>query len=106
MFAVEAAGTRTELTDRLDPRAKEVLELAVEQLHTQGYGGTYVRWYCEGYVEGYVRGYAEALIELLTAKFGTLSPATIHTIQIEGIPELRTWTTRVLTATTLDEIFA
>ncbi|MET8650586.1 hypothetical protein [Nocardia aurea] len=98
MFAVEAAGTRTELTDRLDPRAKEVLELAVEQLHAKGYGGTYVRWYCEGYVE--------ALIELLTAKFGTLSPATIHTIQIEGIPELRTWTTRVLTATTLDEIFA
>ncbi|WP_216908314.1 hypothetical protein [Nocardia noduli] len=101
MFAVEAAGTRTELTDQLGPCEKEALELAVEQLRSQGYGGTYVRLYCEGYV----RGYAEALIELLTAKFGTLSPATIHTIQIGGIPQLRTWTDRVLTATTLDEIF-
>ncbi|WP_405178314.1 hypothetical protein OG225_29905 [Nocardia sp. NBC_01377] len=105
MFAVEAAGTRTELTDQLGPCEKEALELAVEQLRAQGYGGTYVRWYCEGYVRGYVRGYAEALIELLTAKFGTLSPATIHTIQIGGIPQLRAWTDRVLTATTLDEIF-
>ena len=102
MFAAEAAGTGAELADRFGIRAKEVLDADVEELRAQGYGGTYVSLYCEGYV----KGYAEVLIELITTKFGTLPPATVHTIRTGQLTQLCIWTTRVLTATTLDEIFA
>ncbi|WP_216908318.1 Rpn family recombination-promoting nuclease/putative transposase [Nocardia noduli] len=78
------------LIDRLGPRAKEALMTTAERLRA----------------EGEARGRAKTLSEQLTLKFGVLPSATVHTIQTGQLTQLRTWTTRVLTATTLDEIFA
>ncbi|WP_146097466.1 hypothetical protein [Nocardia nova] len=52
------------------------------------------------------RGRGEALIELLTLKFGPLPTHVIETIHTGTPEQVRTWTARVLTATTLDEVFA
>lgn len=54
--------------------------------------------------EGEARTRVSTLVELLTLKFGPLSPATLETIQAASTDQLKTWTTRVLTAPTLDEV--
>ncbi|WP_280426044.1 hypothetical protein [Nocardia carnea] len=54
---------------------------------------------------GEARGRAEALIELMTAEFGRLPTATVDRVRSADLTQVRAWTTRVLTATALDEIF-
>ncbi len=49
---------------------------------------------------------AEVLIELLTVKFGSLAAETIETIHAADPAQVQTWTLRVLTADTLDDVFA
>lgn len=75
--------------ERLGPRAKEAIVTTAEIIEARGE----------------VRGRAEALIELMTAKFGRLPATTVHRVRSADLTQVRTWTTRVLTATTLDEIF-
>lgn len=53
-----------------------------------------------------VEGRVEALLDVLTAKFGPLPDAAERRIRSAELVQLRTWTARVLTATTLDELFA
>jgi hypothetical protein len=57
----------------------------------------------EGRVEGEARGRAEALVQLLTHKFGPLSPGASERVFAAPIDQLATWTTCALTADTLDE---
>ncbi|NKY55961.1 DUF4351 domain-containing protein [Nocardia flavorosea] len=59
----------------------------------------------EGRVQGRAEGEARVLLKLLAAKFGTLPTETVHRIRSADTDELETWTPRVLTATSLDEIF-
>ncbi|MCC3317785.1 hypothetical protein [Nocardia africana] len=59
-----------------------------------------------GEARGKARGRAEALIELLTVKFDSLPTHIIETVHAGTPEQVRTWTARILTATTLDEIFA
>ncbi|MEV0709781.1 Rpn family recombination-promoting nuclease/putative transposase [Nocardia aurea] len=90
------------LIDRLGPRAKEALMTTAERLRAEGR----IEGRDEGRDEGLVEGAARVLTRLLTVKFGALPPATIHTIRTSQLTQIETWTTRVLTAATLDEIFA
>jgi hypothetical protein len=60
----------------------------------------------EGRVEGRVEGRAEALVEMLTVKFGPLPdgvPKTVHTARID---QIKVWTSRAVTADTLDQVFS
>jgi hypothetical protein len=75
--------------DKLGAHAKEVAVTIAEQLE----------------VRGEVRGRAETLIELLSDKFGSLSDDVTATIRAADVAALRVWTTRVLRATGIDEIF-
>ncbi|MEV0761139.1 hypothetical protein [Nocardia sp. NPDC050435] len=68
----------------------------------------------EGYAEGRARGIvigqararAECLTEQLTFKFGPLSPHVLATIRAGTADEQQAWMQRLLTATTLDQVFA
>ena len=51
-------------------------------------------------------GRAEALVQLLTLKFGPLPQAVLDTVHAASTDQLQTWTARVLSATTLDEVLA
>ncbi len=82
------------LIDRLGPRAKEASMTTAERLRA------------EGEARGEAKGRANALVELLTIKFGTIPAGITDAIHTADPAEVRTWTTRVLTATTLDDIFA
>lgn len=59
----------------------------------------------EGRVEGRVEGEARALLTLLAAKFGTLPAAVVDRVRSADTDELDAWMPRVLTATTLNDIF-
>ena len=47
---------------------------------------------------------AEALVEVLTARFGPL-PESATTVRAASLDRIRAWTTRAVTAETLDEVF-
>ena len=55
--------------------------------------------------EGRAEGGADILEEQLMHKFGPLSRATLDTVHGATTEQLKRWATRVLTATTLDEVF-
>jgi hypothetical protein len=58
-----------------------------------------------GKAEGRAEGRAETLLELLAVKFGPLPAWITATVQSADLPQLREWTTRVLTANNLDDLF-
>lgn len=61
----------------------------------------------EGELLGIQKGKAETLLELLEVKFGPEIPTPIRQRVVSADPaSLQLWLTKVLTATTLDEVFA
>lgn len=78
------------LIEQLGPRAKEALMTTAERLHAEGRAETR----------------AEILVAQLTAKFGAVPETTLHTIRTGSPEQFRIWLHRVLTATTLEEVFA
>jgi len=82
------------LLNQLGPRAKEVAVTTAERLRA------------EGRAEGRVEGEARALLTLLAAKFETLPAAVVDRVNSADTDELEAWVPRVLTATTLKEIFS
>jgi hypothetical protein len=58
----------------------------------------------EGEARGEARGRAEALMQLLTLKFGPLPQTARGVVRGASIEQLETWTARVLTADTLDQV--
>jgi hypothetical protein len=77
-----------DLVARLGPEAEEAYVTTAEMLRT----------------EGRAEGRTEALVQLLTLKFGPLPAATSAAVRAASIDQLETWTARVLTADTLDEV--
>lgn len=55
--------------------------------------------------EGRVEGRVETLVQQLTLKFGPLPEAALTTVRNASANQLQTWTARVLTADTLDQLF-
>ena len=60
----------------------------------------------EGRAEGEARGKAELLLKLLGLRFGTTSEPTRAQVEAATVEQLDSWAERVLTAKTLEEIFA
>ncbi|TLF76448.1 hypothetical protein [Nocardia cyriacigeorgica] len=56
--------------------------------------------------KGEVRGMCSALLRQLEFKFGQLPLGVVEAVRAADPAELRLWALRVLTASTLDEIFA
>ncbi|WP_024802351.1 hypothetical protein [Nocardia sp. BMG51109] len=55
---------------------------------------------------GEARGRAEALLEQMTVKFGPLPAAAVQHVRSADQAQVRAWSTRILTATTLDDMLA
>lgn len=80
------------LVAQLGPEAEEAYVTTAEMLRA------------EGEARGEARGRAEALVQLLTLKYGPLPRAAFDAVHAASTDQLATWTARVLTADTLDEI--
>ncbi|WP_369640664.1 Rpn family recombination-promoting nuclease/putative transposase, partial [Nocardia sp. JMUB6875] len=74
------------LIDRLGPRAKEIMMTTAEQFR--------------------IEGRTEALLDQLAVKFGAVPDRIIGTVRGAEAERLRVWGARVLTAESLDEVFA
>lgn len=59
----------------------------------------------EGIERGRQEGEAKALLRLLQAKFGPPMPDLAARVQAAESDQIEVWLTRILTATTLDEVF-
>lgn len=84
------------LVVQVGPEAEEAYVTTAEMLRAEGEA--------RGRAEGEARGRAEALVQLLTLKFGPLPPAAAEAVHAATTDQLETWTARVLTAGTLDEV--
>jgi len=60
----------------------------------------------EGRAEGEAKGRAETLLKLLGLRFGPLSAVTRARVEAGSRAQLEVWVERVLTAATLDDVFA
>lgn len=74
--------------------AKEVIVTTADRLRA------------EGEARGEARGRAATLIELLTLKFGRLPASVEQAVGDGGLEQLKVWTARVLTASSLDDVLA
>lgn len=85
-----------DLFAELGPEAKEVYMTTADRLRAEGR--------VEGEAKGEVKGQAKALLRLLTRKFGPLSPAELDAVNTASADQIDTWTDRILTADTLDDV--
>lgn len=83
---------------RLGPEVEENLMTTADMLRAEGR--------VEGEVTGRAQGRAETLTQLLTQKFGTVPGWAVAKLHAASTEQLEGWTGQVLSATTLDEIFA
>jgi hypothetical protein len=80
------------------PEAKDAIMTLAEKWFSQGEA--------KGKAEGKVEGKAETLRKLLTLKFGELQPAISQRLATASDSDLDRFIERVLSATTLDQVFA
>lgn len=85
------------VADALGPEAKEAYMTTAEMLEARGEA--------RGATRGKAEGRAEALIQILEVKFGLLPEDRSKEINEASSDQLREWTTRAVTASTLDEVF-
>lgn len=76
------------LFDQLGPQAKEAYVTTAERLRA----------------EGEARGQAKTLVQLLTIKFGPQPRTVTDAVHAATTEQLTTWTARILTAVTIDEV--
>lgn len=82
----------------LHPAFEPTMITTVQRLRAQGRA--------EGRIEGKAEGKAELLLRLLAAKFGDVPSARADRIRAATADQLDTFGLRVLTASSLDEVFA
>lgn len=80
--------------DQLGPEAREVRMTNAERLKT------------EGIAEGIAEGEGRVLLKLLGQKFGELPARVVETVRAADVSAVDVWIDRVLTAHSLDEVFA
>jgi len=82
-----------DLAVSLGPDAEEAYVTTAEMLRTEGEARAEARW----------RG--EALVQVLTVKFGPLPERVPETVHAASSDQIQAWTTRSVTAETLDQVF-
>jgi hypothetical protein len=101
IFAVNEADKPEELVARLvaavGDEDKEEIMTAADQLMERGRE--------QGLKQGLEQGRREVLLDLLRERFGSLPNAAVARVTAAGLPELRAWSKRVLTAPGLDDVF-
>lgn len=85
-----------DLIATLGPEAEEAYMTTAEMLRAEGEA--------RGRAEGEARGRAGALVQLLTLKLGPLPQTALDTVYAASTDQLETWTARVLSAATLDDV--
>ena len=104
---VGEAENRDQLHDMiiaLGPDAEEAYMTIAELLRAEGRVEGLAEGRAEGRVQGRAEGRVETLVQQLTLKFGPIPETVLTTVRNASADQLETWTARVLTADTLDQL--
>jgi hypothetical protein len=94
------------LGERTGPEIKEAVMTAAEKLRKEGEAQGLEQGLKQGLTQGVLRGERRALLRLLRQRFASsLSPTVEDRVLQASEAELEVWLDRVLTATTLEEVF-
>jgi predicted transposase/invertase (TIGR01784 family) len=85
-----------------DPADKDAIMSTADKLRAEGR----VEGHAEGRVEGRAEGRIETLLRQMTRRFGPLPATTVAHVRAGTPAELDAWTDRILTAPTLEALFA
>ncbi|MQY21517.1 Rpn family recombination-promoting nuclease/putative transposase [Nocardia macrotermitis] len=88
--------------EKLGPHGKEAIVTTADRIEARGEA----RGIAKGEALGEAKGRTKVLLELMTTKFGTLPTTTVERVKSAGSTQINTWVTRILTASTLDELLA
>ena len=80
------------------PQPNDMIMTTGQRLRSQGHA--------EGLAEGRVEGRVDTLRRLLQVRFGELPPELLHRLRNGTEPQLERWTERLLSASSLAELFA
>jgi predicted transposase YdaD len=94
-------GEVRDLAASLGPDAEEAYVTTAEMLRAEGR----TEGRAEGRTEGRAEGRAEALVQVLTVKFGPVPERMSKTVHEASSDQIQAWTTRAVTAETLDQVF-
>ncbi len=86
----------------LGEEVKEAMATTADMLREEGR----IEGRIEGERQGRIEGERRVLLRLLSARFGTPPGSALERINAAGFDDLERWAERVLTATTLDDVFA
>jgi len=87
------------------PELENAMLTAAQQLYQRGHREGKIEGKIEGKTEGKIEGEAEMLQRQLEHKFGSLPKRVQQLVARADEADLRTWSLRLLTAATLDEVF-
>ncbi|MGC4068689.1 MAG: hypothetical protein QM784_29365 [Polyangiaceae bacterium] len=87
------------------PRKKHALTLA-EKLYIEGWRAGWKEGWREGFRQGYVEGRRKVLHHQLELKFGPIDVDTVTRLDAANRHLLFRYIERILTATTVEEVFA
>jgi hypothetical protein len=90
-----------ELTRELGPKGEDAFMTGAEMLVQR----EVERARAKALAEGKAEGKAESLLLLMERKFGAVAPAVGDRVRAGTDSELDRWLVRILTATTVDELF-
>jgi hypothetical protein len=97
-------GELRDLIAELGPEAEEAYVTTAEMLRAEGEARGRAEGEARGRAEGEARGRAGALVQLLTLRFGPLTPDALDAVRDASADKLETWTARVLTADTVEDV--
>jgi hypothetical protein len=85
-----------------DRRDKDTIMSTAEKLRAEGRA----EGHAEGFTMGRIQGQAELLLRLMTRRFGSVPDSIASRVRAAAPGELAAWTDRILTAPTLEAVFA
>ena len=100
----EPATLRVLLARQVGREAAEEIMTTAEMLRREGEARGEARGKAQGKAEGKAEGKRDMLLLLLRQRFGRLPAAAVARIGTAGIEQLDAWSSRVLTASSLDEV--
>ena len=90
------------LSKRVLPEEENVMPTVAEQIELKGL----TKGREQGQTEGRMEGRTDALLDLLKLKFSSVQEERLEQVKTAGLEELVNWSSAVLTAESIDEVFA
>jgi predicted transposase YdaD len=89
----------------MDPAKYEFQSEFARRYLSQGRAEGHAEGEAKGRAEGRAEGAGRVLLKQLTLKFGPLQDSVVARLQTASLEELELWTERILSASTLEDVF-